>query len=147
MKTGSMGDRFRQGVTLSILVMLVVLSGCTKTQQVLVKEPAAPTQTLEGRWDLRSIGPVGSEMTVPTEHPVFIVFSADGKITGSGGCNSYFGGWGHLEGAAEDAVRIWHTGSTRMACPEPVMTLEYRFMEELSRVTKYRIEGNELRLF
>ncbi len=146
MKTGSMGDRFRQGMTLGILVMLIALTGCSKTQQVLVREPAAPAQTLEGRWDLRSFGPVGSETTVPTENPVFIIFSADGKITGSGGCNRYFGGWGHLEGT-EDAVRIWHTGSTRMACPEPIMTREYRFLEELSRVSKYRIEGKELRLF
>jgi putative lipoprotein len=146
MKTGSMSVRFWKGVALSILLMLIVLSGCTKTQQVLVREPAAPTQTLEGRWDLKRFGPVGSDTSIPPEHQVFIDFAADGKISGFAGCNRYFGGWGYLEGTT-DTIRVWRTGSTRMACPEPVMALEYRFLEEITRVSTFAIEGNELRLY
>jgi heat shock protein HslJ len=144
--TGSMSARFWKGMALSILLMLIVLSGCTKTQQVLVREPAAPTQSLEGRWDLKRFGPVGSEMSIPSEPQVFIDFAADGKISGFAGCNRYFGGWGYLEGAT-DTIRVWRTGSTRMACPEPVMALEYRFLEEITRVSTFAIEGNELRLY
>ena len=144
--TGSMSARFWKGVALSILLMLVFLSGCTKTQQVLVREPAAPTQTLDGRWDHKRFGPVGSETSIPSEPQVFIEFAADGKISGFAGCNRYFGGWGYLEGT-KDTIRVWRTGSTRMACPEAVMALEYRFLEEITRVTTFAIEGNELRLY
>jgi heat shock protein HslJ len=144
--TGSIGARFLKGVALSILLAMVVLSGCTKTQQVLVREPAAPTQTLEGRWDLKRFGPVGSETPVPSEPQIFIDFGTDGKIGGFAGCNRYFGGWGYLEGT-KDTLRVWRTGSTRMACAEPVMALEYRFLEEITRVSTFAIEGSELRLY
>lgn len=146
MKVTRTGKRRWAARAMGILVALAVLTGCAKTQQVLVREPASPPETLEGRWDLRGIGPVGSEQPAMAENQIFIVFSADGKISGSGGCNRYFGGWGHPEGV-KDALRIWRTGSTRMACPEPILTQEYRFLEELARVSTYRIEGNELRLY
>jgi heat shock protein HslJ len=146
METGSMRERFWIGMALSILLLPVFLTGCSKTQQVLVREPAAPMQTLEGRWDLKRFGPVGSETSILSESKLFIDFAADGKISGFAGCNRYFGGWGYLEGA-KDVVRIWRTGSTRMACPEPVMALEYRFLEEITRVSTFEMEGDVLRLY
>lgn len=146
MKTGSMSDRCWKGTALGMLLLLVVLTGCSKTQQVLVREPAAPTQTVEGRWDLKSFGPAGSETPIPPERQVFIDFAPDGKISGFAGCNRYFGGWGYLEGA-KDTLRVWQAGSTRMACPEPVMKLEHRFLEEITRVSTFALEGNELRLY
>jgi heat shock protein HslJ len=67
-------------------------------------------------------------------------------IGGSGGCNRYFGGRGFLEGT-KDTLRIWRTGSTKMACDGAIMTQEYGFLEELSRVSRYEIGGKELRLY
>ena len=146
MEKNRMPLRRRETWILGILVISMALTSCTKTQQVLVREPAAPPVTMEGRWDLQGYGPIGSETVVPAEPSIFIVFGADGKISGSGGCNRYFGGWGFLEGSP-DVVRIWRTGSTRMACPEPIMALEYLFLEELSRVSRYQITQTELRLY
>ena len=131
---------------LGIILVLLILPACTKTQQVLVRQQVPPQPALEGRWDLRSYGLVGSETTVAAQPPVFIVFESEGKISGSGGCNRYFGGWGLLEGST-DTVRIWRTGSTRMACPEPIMIQEYRFLEELSRASRFQVEAAELRLY
>jgi heat shock protein HslJ len=146
MKTAKKGKRMMGRMALGLILIMMVLAGCTKTQQVLVREPAAPSPGLEGRWDLVSYGPVGSEATVLTDRQVFIDFTSDGKISGSGGCNRYFGGWGFLEGT-KDTIRIWRTGSTKMACDGPIMTQEYRFLEELSRVSRYATEGKELRLY
>jgi heat shock protein HslJ len=146
MNTETAREWIRKWIAPALLAILIVLTGCTKTQQVLIREPATSQETLEGRWDLVSFGPVLSENPVLAEHPVFIVLADDGKVSGSGGCNRYFGGWGYLEGA-KDTLRIWGTGSTRMACPESVMTQEHRFLEEITRVSRYRIDGKELRLF
>jgi heat shock protein HslJ len=146
MKTSRTGKRIVERVALGLIVIIVLLAGCTKTQQVLVREPASPSPGIEGRWDLLSYGPVGSEATVLTDRQVFIEFTSDGKISGSGGCNRYFGGWGFLEGT-KDTIRIWRTGSTKMACPEPIMTQEHRFLEELSRASRYVTDGKELRLY
>jgi len=146
MKTSMTGSGIIGRVALGLILIVMVLTGCTKTQQVLVREPASPSPVLEGRWDLVSYGPVGSEATVLTDRQVFIDFTGDGKISGSGGCNRYFGGWGILEGT-KDTIRIWRTGSTKMACDGPIMTQEYRFLEELSRASSYETEGKELRLY
>jgi heat shock protein HslJ len=144
--TATTGSWFWAWVLPGILLMVLFAAGCTKTQQVLVREPASPSPTLEGRWDLSSYGPMASETKVMADTQVFISFTNDGKISGSGGCNRYFGGWGFLEGTT-DAIRIWRTGSTKMACQEPVMTQEYGYLEELSRVSSLAIEGKELRLY
>jgi heat shock protein HslJ len=146
MKTSKTGKRITGQVALMLILIIMVLAGCTKTQQVLVREPAPTSPGLEGRWDLVSYGPAGSEAKVLADRQVFIDLTSDGKVSGFGGCNRYFGGWGFLEGT-KDNLRIWRTGSTRMACDEPIMTQEYRFLEELSRVSRYSIEGKELRLY
>ncbi len=145
--TAMTGKRIIERVALGLILIVMVLAGCTKTQQVLVREPASPpSPDLEGRWDLVSYGPVGSEAKVLADTQVFIAFTNDGKIGGSGGCNRYFGGWGFLEGT-KDTLRIWRTGSTKMACDGAIMTQEYGFLEELSRVSRYEIGGKELRLY
>lgn len=146
MKTSKTAKRIMGRAAFGLILIIMVLAGCTKTQQVLVREPASPAPGLEGRWDLVRYGPVGSETTVLTDRQVFIEFTSDGKISGSGGCNRYFGGWGFLEGT-KDAIRIWRTGSTKMACEGPILTQEYRYLEELSRVSTYAAEGKELRLY
>jgi heat shock protein HslJ len=146
MKTAKTGKRTMGRMALGLFVIIMVLAGCTKTQHVLVREPASQSPGLEGRWDLVRYGPVGSEAAVLNDRQVSIDFTSDGKISGSGGCNRYFGGWGFLEGT-KDAIRIWRTGSTKMACEGPIMTQEYRYLEELSRVSTFTTEGKELRLY
>lgn len=142
----SNGWKFLRVWFLGFLALSLALSGCTRTHQVLTREPVPAAPTLEGRWDLKSYGPAVSQTAVLPDAPVFVVFTQDGKISGSGGCNRYFGGWGFVEGES-NVLRIWRTGSTKMACPVPVMTQEHLFLEELSRVSGYSTDGKELRLF
>ena len=145
MKTAKAWRREATAV-LGILMIVLALTGCTKTQQVLTREPAQTQPTLAGRWDLRGYGPAGAETPVLPDAPVFLEFTPDGKLSGSGGCNRVFGGWGFVEGDP-NVIRIWRTGSTKMACALPLMTQEHRFLEELVRVSNHAIDGNELRLF
>ncbi len=145
MKTSN-GWNFPVAAFLGFVALFLSLSGCTRSQQVLAREPAPQPPVLEGRWNLMEYGPSGVPAPVLPDTTVFVVFAPDGKISGSGGCNRYFGGWGFVEGQP-DVLRIWRTGSTKMACPVPVMTQEHRFLEELSRVSGYSTEGKGLRLF
>ena len=57
----------------------------------------------------------------------FVRFGAEGKVSGSGGCNRFFGQY-ETEGTKLTLSRL---GSTRKACPEPLMTLEHRFLGTL----------------
>ena len=145
METGRTLQQIAGWMVLWLMTLTLAFSGCTKTQQVLTRETAPAPPTLEGRWDLKSYGPAGAQTPVLPDAPVFVVFAPDGKISGSGGCNRYFGGWGFVEGDP-NILRIWRTGSTKMACAVPLMTQEHRFLEELGRVSAWKMEGTELRL-
>ena len=145
MKTSN-GCNLPMAGLLGLLALSLALWGCTRSQQVLTREPAPQPPALEGRWDLKEYGPSGAPAPVLPDTQVFVTIAPDGRISGSGGCNRYWGGWGFLEGKT-DVLRVWRTGSTKMACPVPVMTQEHRFLEELSRVSGYSTDGKELRLF
>ena len=69
-------------------------------------------------------------------------FETDGKVSGSGGCNRFFGSYS----ASGSTIRLGPLGSTKMACAEDLMNSETRFFEALQSATRYRIDGDRLRL-
>ena len=62
--------------------------------------------------------------------------SGGGEVTGTGGCNSYFGS-ADIDG---DRIRFGALGSTRMACPEAIMDQESRFFAALELVRHWRVD-------
>ena len=78
----------------------------------------------------------GSELTM--------TFGADGRVTGSAGCNSYFASYA----LQADGVRFGLPGATRMFCGEPagLMDQEFRFLSLLEKVAGLRLEGGNLSL-
>ncbi|WP_458760200.1 META domain-containing protein [Afipia sp. TerB] len=67
---------------------------------------------------------------------------ADGKVTGTGGCNRYMGR-AILKG---DAITFGPMAGTRMACPPAVMDQENKFHAALETVRSWRIEQGRLLL-
>ncbi len=70
------------------------------------------------------------------------VFSADGNMSGSAGCNSYSAPY-DVDGSK---ISIGPAVSTRMACAEPegIMEQEMTFLAAVETATEYAIEGDEL---
>jgi heat shock protein HslJ len=69
-------------------------------------------------------------------------FGEDGTLTGSSGCNRYRGTFrsdGH-------AILIGPLATTRMACPEPLMEQEARYLAALGRASRHAIDGDTLEL-
>lgn len=58
----------------------------------------------------------------------------DGRVSGGGGCNRYFGDVTFADGI----INFGTLGSTRMACPEAVMDQEQRFFTALAAARSYR---------
>ena len=94
-----------------------------------------------GRLTLATIG--GAEWVLrawaidepaPEEPEVTLMFK-DGRFVGNGGCNRYFAA--AKEGDMPGEVIVGPAGATRMACPEPAMAVEARFLEQLGRVKKF----------
>lgn len=66
-----------------------------------------------------------------------------GKISGSGGCNRYFG---TVTLDAAGKIKVGPLGATQMACVPAQMDQERKFLDALSSTRAYRIEGSKLTL-
>jgi heat shock protein HslJ len=77
---------------------------------------------------------LGRKQRAPATPELTLRFDGE-RIAGSSGCNRFFGGIesGRLPGD----LRIGPLGGTRMACPEPQMLLEQRFLSALQSVVKF----------
>jgi len=103
------------------------------------------TLTLEDTtWVLESYGDPNNLNTILEDIDITVEFkSAEGKIGGSAGCNSYFAGY---EINKNELTIIPPIGSTMMACPEPVMEQERKYLEAIEAAESYEIEGGKLRI-
>ncbi len=107
--------------------------------------PAVPDKidivSLAGsEWVLQAFGPEGEE-EVAVAPAITVMFGADSTFAGSAGCNRYFGRFLTPGG---DSLAMGDAGSTMMACPEPAMAQEYRYLQSLGNVGRYRMVAGEL---
>lgn len=68
--------------------------------------------------------------------------AADGKVSGRGGCNGFFGS-AKVEGSK---IEFGQMGSTQMACEQELMDQEHKFHQALGSVASFRIDGGKLLL-
>lgn len=73
-----------------------------------------------------------------------MAFSADGRVSGSAGCNSYSATYA----SSESSLRFGPAATTRRMCatPERIMEQEQQFLKALERVATARQEGDRLEL-
>ena len=91
---------------------------------------AAVAEELAGTaWRPVKIG----DVALPSNSGIFIRFEGDGRITGNGGCNGFFGSYR----LADHAIAFDHLGATRKACPQPVMDRESLFMNALAEARTF----------
>jgi heat shock protein HslJ len=70
-------------------------------------------------------------------------FGADNRVTGSGGCNRYFG----AAVVAGQKLSVGRMASTMMYCDGPgVMDQEHVYLGTLEKATVYKSAGDELQL-
>jgi len=79
---------------------------------------------------------------VPEDVDLQIQFDVDGSIKGHGGCNRFFGS---LQ-KSESGIEVSPLGSTRMACPEPVMKRETAFLDAIQRTRGFDVSRERVRL-
>ena len=96
--------------------------------------------SIVGTWKLTAYGPAGSPTPAVADVDATLKFDADGKVGGSGGCNS-LGGDYTVEG---DQITFGPIISTMMACADPVMTQEGMVTQVMNESASYAIDGNTL---
>jgi heat shock protein HslJ len=96
-----------------------------------------------GTWLLQSYDDGnGSAVTPLTGTEVTAKFDSGGTVTGSGGCNTYSGGFT----AYADVLRVGSLSATQSVCGEPegVMDQESDYLAALRSAANFAISGNEL---
>jgi heat shock protein HslJ len=125
------------------LALLPLLAACASTSYSPSGSASPQGAALEGTtWVLTtSLG--GMADAGPSKAQIDIRFEA-GQTSGSSGCNRY-GGTYTLEGSS---LSFGDLASTQMACPEPIMTVESRYLQMLAKVDRYEVAagGETLRL-
>ena len=91
-----------------------------------------------GTWNLVAIDGVA----VPEDAEVTLTIEADGRISGGSGCNRYTAA-ATFEGVS---MSVGPVAGTRMACPEPLMDLEMRYLATIDSVETFDSDGDALRL-
>jgi putative lipoprotein len=101
--------------------------------------PVTPARLIGPRWRLLGVG----EFAAEADTPAHLMFDADGRLSGSAGCNRIMGGYiARMDGA----FLAGDLASTMMACPPPLMDLEQSLFGALQAVREWRIEGTTLEL-
>jgi len=104
--------------------------------------PADELAAVSGRtWKLDSLGEASAVPVEGTE--ITLSFREEGGMAGSSGCNRYQAA---LEVSPDGRLSVGPIAATRMACPEPVMDQEDRYLARLGAITGYEIEDERLTL-
>jgi heat shock protein HslJ len=100
--------------------------------------------TFVGDWTVTALHRPGGEAELVPGTEITATFSRGGRLTGSGGCNSYRATYTR-DG---DAIEISPPAATRKACGDPagVMEQEAAYLSALARVVAHRLDGDILRL-
>jgi len=94
-------------------------------------------------WTLDSLYTADAVSSVLAGTNITAVFGEDGRVSGSAGCNNYFGSYT----VTDSSLLISSVGSTKMNCPGTgIMQQENNFLESLGRTAKFTISGNRLSL-
>ncbi len=112
---------------------------------VLTFRAVAPTALVGTNWTATMVNNNREAVSgLIADTTITAVFTEDGKLNGSAGCNNYMTSY-TLDGGN---ITILPAATTRKMCPEPagVMEQETAFVTMLSQAATYTISGNVLEL-
>jgi len=108
------------------------------------EEPTEPTALEDMEWSLISYGDSDNLTQVLDDTEITATFqSSNGRISGNSGCNNYFANY---EINQSELTLITPIGSTKKACPEPIMNQETEYYKLLEKIESFTIEGTQLRI-
>jgi heat shock protein HslJ len=122
---------------LILFVLSLTLSACASGSNTPTN---TPTSSLIGTWKLTAYGPAASPTPAVADVDATLKFDSDGKVGGSGGCNS-LGGDYTVEG---DQITFGPIISTMMACDDPRMVQEGTVIQVMTDTASFKIDGNTL---
>jgi heat shock protein HslJ len=105
-------------------------------------QPAAPSPLEDTVWVLESYGEPGNLQAVLERTQITARFDSEALVSGSAGCNTYFGRF-EADGSR---LSISDLAWTEMACLEDVMEQEQQYLTVLQAAESYEIREGQLRI-
>lgn len=123
--------------SIGLFVLLLALAGCSSLGQVA---GVSSEDSLTGKvWSLTQL----NGQPLATGSGISAVFTAEGKLAGSGGCNQYNGTY-TISG---NSITISPLASTMMACEQAVMDQEQAYLTALGQAKTYSVKNDRLTLY
>lgn len=120
-------------MTVVLVAIVATLAGCKGSENLVA--------LLKGHeWQLKSFTADGAVVANPEELPI-LEFSSKSKMSGTAGCNNFFGTYATSN---KGTITLVPGGVTMMACPD--MEFEDRYMKALTEVKTYDVSKEELTL-
>lgn len=117
--------------------ILVSLVSCHSS-----KQSTSSTASIIGKhWKLVELNGEVIRPNPQTKKEPFMNLTAENKVNGNGGCNSFFGTY---EFQSDNAITFSKIGSTKMACQDDVMRVEYQFFQALEKTSRYSFKNDTL---
>lgn len=133
-----------QAKVLGIVIIALLSASCKTTKDNKVQDEASVAKTekaagddlKEKRWSLIEIGgkPVKNDQTA---NAPYLILSADGRVTGSGGCNSFRGDY---EQPGLLRIKFSNVVTTLKACLD--MSVETELMKALRTADSYSLSAD-----
>jgi heat shock protein HslJ len=119
------------------VLLIALLAACSPAADVS-PSPSAPSSLAGSSW--RAVSVAGASPVAGSEPT--LVFAAD-QVSGTTGCNQYFGGYTYADGS----ITFDQVGMTMMACDGPIGTVEMAYTAALNGASTLTIDdGGQLLL-
>ena len=125
---------YRRTRSAPLLTVVVLILGACTDATVATTEPTPAEELVGSAWIVTSINGQG---VVPAAPPT-MAFGADGKISGTGGCNQYSAPYETTGGT----IAIGDISSTLMLCEGAAGTQESVFLAALRGATAWRLDDD-----
>ncbi len=121
-----------------ILIPLLLLLACRSPKPI-----SDSSQDIRDKhWRLFELNGNAVQTRENTKGVYMVLHTAENRVNGNGGCNSFFGTY---ELKDEGRISFSPIGSTKMACP--ALDTESLFFEMLSKTDSYHLRNDTLQLF
>lgn len=133
-------------------IRLIAFSPSPKDGEMAIASPpilldvsgGAGRSLVGSQWRLNQYLNESGELQVTNVDTVIDAQFADGKLSGGGGCNRYFGNY--TLGPNNQLLFDGPIGSTQMACAQQIASQEQRYLALLADVYRWEIKGDRLLL-
>lgn len=146
------GFDFESGFTYELRVRRTIPAGSTggdavwRLAEVVHKDPVPGSENVvrfeNVRWRLVVVRDASGDRQRPPEDAEVTLEAADGRVSGSSGCNTYFGTYDR----DDTYVSVNVEAVTQAMCQDDTMVLEGAFLRALASVDSYLIVGAQLQL-